>query len=165
MILNFHAKIHKNNDFFATFAADNMKKLINIIIASIIGFLILGAGMTRFHHHNSDEKVCFCVDFITDVEGCHHHHSNHNAPLAPFSSESESSCPLHIDLYQISENHNHIHISDDFCDNHNCDICSPEIYTPDYAVVNLYISPKLSISERDGYDSALSRRGPPTIFA
>lgn len=141
-----------------------MKKLIDIIIASIVGFLILVAGMTRFHHHLSDDQVCFCVDDIIGV-GCCHHHADHDEPVSPFGSQSENSCPLHIDLFKISENHNHIHIEDNYCCDHHCDICSPEIYVPDYVALNLYISPQLPILERDGYDSALSRRGPPAFIA
>lgn len=142
-----------------------MKKLIDIIIAASVGLLILIVGMTRFHHHISDEKVCFCVDFITDVECCHHHHNNADTHGSPLGDKSENSCPLHIDLFNISEYHDHLHISHTLCCNHHCDICSPEIYAPDYAVVNLYILLPLPLFEHDGYDSVLSRRGPPAFIA
>lgn len=142
-----------------------MKKLIDILIASIVGILILVAGMTRFHHHLSDDKVCFCVDDIVGAGCCHHHHTDHDKPLTPFGSQSETSCPLHIDLFKITENHNHIHISDNLCCNHNCDLCSPEVYTTDHAAVKLFVLSPIPSFERDGYDSVMSRRGPPAYIA
>lgn len=141
-----------------------MKKLTDITIASIVGFLILVAGMTRFHHHLSDDKICFCLDDLLSAE-CSHHHANHDEPVAPFGSQSETSCPLHIDLFKISENHNYIHISDNFCCDYHCDICSPEIYAPEHGAINLLFLPLLPFLERGGHDSALPRRGPPAFIA
>ena len=143
-----------------------MKKLIDIIIAAFVGMLILIAGITRFHHHISDEEVCFCVDFISDVECCHHNHNDNDSHETPFGDKSENSCPLHIDFFNISEYHGHLHPSQNLCCDHHCDICSPEIYsTKDEAFDFHSVVDYLPIFERDGYDSVMSRRGPPSILA
>ena len=142
-----------------------MKKLIDILLASIIGVVVTVAGMTRFHHHISADEVCFCIDDIIVSDVSHSHCSHHDVPAAPFDSQSEDTCPLHLDLFETHDNHTHIHLSDHHCCDHHCNICSPEIYAPDFVVYELISLPRLPLSLRDGYDSVVSRRGPPALFA
>ena len=142
-----------------------MKKLIDITIASFIGLLILIAGMTRFHHHLSDEVVCFCIDAVAASDCCHHHNEHSDEPATPFGDGSENSCPLHLDYFNISETHDHNHFCQPICCDHLCDICSPQIYSLYCESIILYISLPTNILESDGHDSAMSRRGPPALVA
>lgn len=143
-----------------------MKKIINILIASFFGLLIMIAGLTRFHHHLSNEDVCFCVDIFEEGDCCHHNHGDADSPLNPFGSHTENSCPLHIDFFNISEYSINVHYARIICCDYHCDICLPivsPILSRDSNSCGLVFS--TLFFDCAGYDSALSRRGPPSAIA
>lgn len=138
-----------------------------IFLASLVSLLIFFGGVTRFHHHLDGAEICFCsgafAGYIcshslshSDSECC-----DHDSAAENHHPEAEDNCPLHLDIFIISDTQ-HIDFHALCCHHHHCDFCSPLAYCDEhfehsFAVTTLDTPPLDS-----GHTFALSRRGPPT---
>ena len=142
-----------------------MRNSGKIFIATLVSLLIFFGGVTRFHHHLEGAEICFCSGVLSG-QACHHnHHSDdcchNNAASQNHDSDAEDNCPLHLDIFIISDTQ-HIDLPALCSHNHHCDLCSPLAYSDEpiaqtFTFNQLEDTPPLD----SGYTFAQSRRGPP----
>lgn len=134
-----------------------MKRIVNIALSVLVASLMMVAGMARMHHHSNERcEICFCID---DNHGCHDKTQSHD-------SDSEKSCPLHLDSYRLVEHDDsHHNLTIHNCDDHHCDICSPLIFsTFDFEEQQPVVFANQAIDTLcSGEHITLSRRGPPCL--
>lgn len=93
-----------------------IKLIFNDIAILVIGMMLVIGGLSRYHHHSTDNSICFCHDCKVDPI-CNHHHDIyghqsvcHDAPLEGHTSDA--SCAFHIDDFKISNDDSYTTISD-----------------------------------------------------
>lgn len=142
-----------------------MRNSGKIFLATLVSLLIFFGGVTRFHHHLDGAEICFCSGALSG-HTCHHSHHDdecchNNASSQNHDSSAEDNCPLHLDIFIISDTQ-HIDIPALCCHHHHCDLCSPLAYS-DEPIAQTFTFNKLDDTQPldSGYTFALSRRGPP----
>ena len=134
-----------------------MKQYLKIIVSALVSLLVFTAGIARFHHHESgDHRPCFCLS--VQVNG-HHSHDNSDDTR---SSQSDDSCPLHLDLFKITETQK-ILDHDHHCGHIHCDLCSPLAFIVEFSQDITVFPPRDAIIKYLYAGTLLVRRGPPSV--
>lgn len=134
-----------------------------IFLATLIGLLIFLGSVTRFHHHLDGAEICFCSGMMSG-HICNHSHDcgdqcNKDAATGNHNNDSEDKCPLHLDIFIISDNQD-IDIPT-LCCHHHCDLCAPLAYNDDVFTQKITYRPFDVPLLQWEYSSDSNRRGPP----
>lgn len=133
-----------------------MKHYLKIIVSVLVSLLVFTAGIARFHHHESgDHRPCFCVS-ITSAD--HHHSDSDNG----CDSGADDSCPLHLDLFKITESQK-IFNHDHHCGHIHCDLCSPLAFFVEFNEYITVVPDRETVIKYLFEGTPLVRRGPPSI--
>ena len=121
-----------------------MRNSGKIFLATLVSFLIFFGGVTRFHHHLDGAEICFCSGVLSDHICSHSHPDNdccdHNSAADNHHPATEDNCPLHLDIFIISDNQ-HIDFHSLCCHHNHCDLCSPLAYCDEHFEHSFTIKP------------------------
>lgn len=143
-----------------------MRNSGKIFLATLVSLLIFFGGVTRFHHHLEGAEICFCSGVLSG-QVCYHNHQSddcchNNASSQNHDSGDKDNCPLHLDIFIISDIQ-HIDLPTLCCHHHHCDLCSPLAYNDEDIAQTLKLTPLDDIPPLEsGCTFAIDRRGPPT---
>ena len=141
-----------------------MRNSGKIFLAALTCLLIFFGSVTRYHHHLDGAEICFCTGVLSDYFCSHSHHDNdccdHNSPAKNHHPEADDNCPLHLDIFIVSDTQ-HIDLHSLGCHHHHCDLCSPLAYCDEHFELSFTFTPLDPTPLASGYTAVISRRGPP----